>query len=58
MSTVQAIRERRERLRSQLGEARTDLGAFDALATARLEQLRKEGRPTGGGMRRSCDRRR
>ncbi|MEZ4442350.1 MAG: hypothetical protein R3B72_24870 [Polyangiaceae bacterium] len=42
MSVVQGIRERREKLRTQLGEARDDLGALDALATVRLNELGEE----------------
>lgn len=42
MSTVQGIRERRERLRAELGEAGADLGALEALAAVRLEDLGEE----------------
>lgn len=42
MGVVQGIRERREKLRAQLGEARDDLGALDALATVRLNELGEE----------------
>jgi len=42
MAAVRGIRERREQLRAQLGETRADLGALDALAAARLEELGEE----------------
>jgi hypothetical protein len=39
MGAVRGIRDRRERLRTELGEARADLEALDALAAVRLEEL-------------------
>lgn len=42
MSAVRGIRDHRERLRVELGEARDDLGALDALATACLTELGEE----------------
>lgn len=43
MRAVRTIRERRHKLRSQLGEAHDDLRALDALATARSRELSDEG---------------
>jgi len=42
MNTVRGLRERRERLCEELGEARADIGALDTLAAARLEELGEE----------------
>lgn len=39
MGAVRGIRDRRERLRTELGEARADLEALDALATVRIKEL-------------------
>ena len=39
MGVVRDIRERRDMLRAQLGEARDDIGALDALAAVRLREL-------------------
>lgn len=42
MGAVRGIRDRRERLRAELGEARADLEALDALAAVRLKELGEE----------------
>lgn len=42
MGVVRDIRARRHKLRAQLGEARDDLGALDALAAVRLRELGDE----------------
>jgi hypothetical protein len=42
MNVVRGIRDRREKQRAQLGEAREDLGALDALASVRLKELGEE----------------
>jgi len=42
MSVVREIRDHREHLRIQLGDARTDLGAIDSLAAGRLKELAEE----------------
>lgn len=39
MGVVRGIRDRRERLRAELGEARADLEVLDALAAVRLKEL-------------------
>ena len=42
MAAVCGIRDRRERLRTELGQARADLEALDMLATVRIEELSGE----------------
>lgn len=42
MSAVRGIRDRRGKLRAELGEARADLGALEALAAVRLKELGEE----------------
>ncbi|HVZ36620.1 MAG TPA: hypothetical protein VG963_29530, partial [Polyangiaceae bacterium] len=42
LSTVRAVRDRREHARAGLGEARADIGALDALAAVRLGELGEE----------------
>jgi hypothetical protein len=42
MSAVRGIRDRRERLRAELGEARADISSLDALAVLRLAELGQE----------------
>jgi hypothetical protein len=42
MANVRDIRDRRDKLRAELGEMHSDLGALDMLMAARFDELRKE----------------